>query len=115
MRCGNIALLNNINLDFIGIKLRSLIKRQFSGWQHKIKRSCIILSRKIVDQISSIYVSWRVQSLADTCRRSNITQFGLIGFPVHLVSLRDKHWRSILDTTPLNVPLRASKFVYLQL
>ena len=44
-----------------------------------------------------------------------LPQLGLIGFPVHLVSLRDKHWRPILDTTPLHTRLRASKFVYLQL
>ena len=44
-----------------------------------------------------------------------LPELGLIGFPVHLVSLREKHWRPILETTPLNARLRASKFVYLQL
>ena len=37
-----------------------------------------------------------------------LRQLGLIGSAVYLVSLRDKHWRPILDTTPL-------KFVCLQL
>ena len=42
-------------------------------------------------------------------------QLGFIGCPVHLVSLRDKHWRPTLDTTLLNVRLWALKLVYLQL
>ena len=44
-----------------------------------------------------------------------LLQVGLIAFAVHLVSLGDKHLRLILDTTPPNTRLRASKFVYLQL
>ena len=40
-----------------------------------------------------------------------VPQLGLIGTPVHLVSLCDKYWRPILDMTPLNTRLRASKFV----
>ena len=71
--------------------------------------------RDWTNQISGIYLSWGVQSQADTCRRSAITTTFFIWCPVHLVSLRDKHWRPILDTTPLNARLRASKFVYLQL
>ena len=43
--------------------------------QHNIERNCIILSWKQVDQISSIYLSWGVQSQADNCRRSNVTVF----------------------------------------
>ena len=85
-------------------------------WQHNFDRNCIILSWNKVAQISSIYLSWGVQPQAGTYRRSIILpKLDLIGSPVHLVSLRDKHWRPILDTTPLSTRPRASKFVYLQL
>ena len=85
-------------------------------WQYNFDRNCIILSCNKVAQISSTYLSWGVQPQAGTYRRSIILpKFVLIGSPVHLVSLRDKHWRPILDTTPLSTRPRASKFVYLQL
>ena len=51
----------------------------------------------------------------ETTAPPQIPQPGLIGDPMHLVSLLDKHWRPVLDTTPLNTRLQASKFVYLQL
>ena len=62
---------------------------------------------KKVDQISRIYLSWGVWSQSDTCRIRHTTKLGWIGCSVHLVSLRDKHWRSILDTTPPNAHLRS--------
>ena len=62
----------------------------------KSYRNCIILTRYLIS-ISGGEFSLK-QILVDAVI---LPQVGLIGSPVHLVSLRDKHWRPILDTTPL--------------
>ena len=51
------------------------------------------------------------QMLVDAVILPQLGLIGFIGCPVHLVSLRDKHRRPILDTTPLSVRLRALKRV----
>ena len=90
--------------------------RVFKRIQHNIERNCIIHKRSCPDiyclsQLGhrGFIVSSRYLYVQSNYHRVNLA---FVGYPVHSVSLRDKHERRIiLDKTLLNARLRASKFV----